>query len=159
MRLDELLALQGEIRRLQVCIRGLAEAATPTPAPAHGERLRMEVSAFLEALVGRAVPFVACYRVGRATAGRPRPIIVAFAELEQKVEVLRHKGRLYRRDCPPELLGVRVYHDLSPQQLEWKFRLKRAYDGLNAAGVRVIWRAGYRLLAREEDRWEEYVPE
>ena len=96
--------------------------------------------------------------MGRFAAGRPRPVILKFRTLGEKVELLQSKGRLYAADCPRELQGMRIYHDLSAAQLSWKLQLKEAFEWFLGAGVRAIWRRGYRLFAFLEGSWEEFVP-
>ena len=98
------------------------------------------------------------YRVGRFHRDRPRPIIVRFANLETKLQVLRSKGVLYGAACPPELQGLRVYHDLSPGQLDWKRKLRGSYEQLLGLGIRVVFRRGYRLFALLGGTWTEFFP-
>ena len=98
------------------------------------------------------------WRVGRFVAGRPRPVILKFRTVGEKVEVLQSKGQLYAANCPGELRGLRLYHDLSAAQLSWKMQLKGVYEGFLGANIRVVWRRGYRLFAFLEGSWEEFVP-
>ena len=60
-----------------------------------------------------------------------------------------------------EACGVplRLYHDLSAGQLDWKRRLRGAYDAFLEAHVRVVWRRGYRLFALLEGTWVEFYPQ
>ena len=152
-RLDELLDLHSEVRRWQVCLRGLADSPSE-PADA----LAQAVARVLAALVGRTVRVADCWRVGRYAPGRPRPVILRFDGLGAKVEVLRCKGQLYGdnvRDC---LKGLRLYHDLSALQLSWKRGLRERHDGFLRDNVRVVWRRGYRLFALLEGSWVEFFP-
>ena len=150
-RLDELLELQAELRRRQLCLRGLEDAA----AEGAGDLAR-KVERVVERLVGRAVPVADCVRVGRYNPDRPRPVILRFDRLEDKVDVLRGKSVVYTAACPADLRGIRVYHDLSAAQLEWKRRLRGAYDYYLGVGVRVVWRRGYRLFALLDGKWTEF---
>ena len=152
-RLDELLAVESELRRANLCVRGL-----PDSAREGGPELAGKVHATLEALTGREVPIRDCSRVGRYDPDRPRPVIVQFSTLADKVAVLRSKGVLYGPNCPVELHGIRVYHDLSVPQLDWKMRLRGAYDWFLERGIRAIWRKGYRLFALVEGSWTEFFP-
>ena len=54
---------------------------------------------------------------------------------------------------------LRLYHDLSTGQLDWKRRLRAAYDAFLEAQVRVVWRRGYRLFALLEGTWVEFYPQ
>ena len=110
----------------------------------------------VERLVGRAVPVADCVRVGRYNPDRPRPVILRFDRLEDKVAVLRAKSVVYTAACPADLQGLRVYHDLSAAQLDWKRRLRGAYEYYLGVGVRVVWRRGYRLFALLEGKWTEF---
>ena len=152
-RLDELLALQGELRRDNLCVRGVPDTASES-----AEELAGKLGAVIGALTGGAVPVRDCYRVGRFSPDRPRPVIVRFHTADAKVTVLRAKGVLYRQECPAALCGIRVYHDLSVQQLNWKLRLRKAYDRFLALGIRAVWRKGYRLFALLEGIWTEFYP-
>ena len=78
--------------------------------------------------------------------------------LGEKVEILRAKGQLYAANCPGGLQGLRLYHDLSDEQLRWKMNLKGAFNRFLGARIRAIWRRGYRLFAFLEGSWEEFVP-
>ena len=156
-RLDELLATHAEMRRLNVCLRGLPESLRGTE-----EELRATVERVLRTLVGADVSFHKCCHVGRVTTLRPRPVIIAFTKLGDKIRVLRAKGALYdAENCPggPAFRQLRVYHDLSPLQLDWKLQLKNTFDDFRAHGARVIWRNGYRLMVFQDGIWNEYVPE
>ena len=152
-RLDEILALQAEVRRLNVCLRGLVDAEQETQAD-----LEAKVSRALAELAGGPVRTRNVFRAGRFSARRPRPVIIAFNDLATKVKVLRSKAVLYSDSCPPELRGLRLYHDLSPLQLRWKVLLRPSYDFFQDQGTRAIWRNGYRLMAYTHGSWEEYVP-
>ena len=112
----------------------------------------------LETLVGRAVPVADCWRVGRFAPGRPRPVILRFEGLGEKIAVLRCKGKLYGNDVGDCLRGLRLYHDLSPLQLSWKRGLRDRFDGFLKDNVRVVWRRGYRLFALLEGSWVEFFP-
>ena len=98
------------------------------------------------------------WRVGRFAADRPRPVILKFRTVGEKVELLQSKGQLYAANCPGELRGLRLYHDLSAAQLAWKMQLKGVFEGFLGANVRVVWRRGYRLFAFLEGSWEEFIP-
>ena len=85
-----------------------------------------------------------------------------------KVRVLRGKGKLYGGritdlldEWATENGGVPVclYHDLSAGQLDWKRRLRGAYDAFLEAQIRVVWRRGYRLFALLEGTWVEFYPQ
>ena len=153
-RLDESLAIHAELRRLNVCLRGLADSASETPA----EVLEV-VEGALERMVGEAVLPADAYRVGRFQPDRPRPIIIRFNRIDDKIRVLRGKGMLYGDQCPSELAGVRVYHDLSPGQMDWKRKLVESFNFFLSKGIRAVWRMGYRLFALVEGSWVEYYPE
>ena len=152
-RLDELMALQAEIRRLNVCLRGLVDAEQETP-----QDLATKVARTLAELAGGPVRVRSCFRAGRFSSTRARPVIIAFDDLAEKVRVLRAKKMLYMASCPPDLRGLRVYHDLSPLQLRWKVLLRPSYDFFKDQGTRAIWRNGYRLMAYTHGTWEEYIP-
>ena len=152
-RLDKILALQAKVRRLNVCLRSLIDAEDETQAD-----LEAKVSRVLAELAGAPVRTRNCFRAGRFSARRPRPVIIAFNDLATKVKVLRSKRIFYSDACPPELRGLRLYHDLSPLQLQWKVLLRPSYDFFQDQGTRAIWRNGYRLLAYTHGSWEEYVP-
>ena len=152
-RLDELLALQGELRRDNLCVRGVPDGASET-----AEELAGKLGAVMGTLTGGPVPVRDCYRVGRFSPDRPRPVIVRFHTADEKVAVLRAKGVLYRPECPEALHGIRVYHDLSVQQLNWKLRLRKAFDRFLALGIRAVWRKGYRLFALLDGIWTEFYP-
>ena len=145
------------MRRLNVCVRGLPEERSTS-----GEdslELLERVHCVLRELTGRDVDIVECYRVGRVTPSRPRPVIVSFIELCDKLLVLRAKRVLYSQDCPASLRSIRIYHDLSPGQMDWKFRLRPAYEYFLSRDIRVIWRNGYRLFAFLEGAWTEFFPQ
>ena len=89
---------------------------------------------------------------------RRRPVIVCYPKADAKVAVLRAKGVLYRPECPEAMHGIRVYHDLSVQQLNWKLRLRKAHDTFLALGIRAVWRKGYRLFTLLEGIWTEFYP-
>ena len=84
-----------------------------------------------------------------------------------KIAVLRGKGLLYgdgqslmlREWVEESGAPLRVYHDLSAGQLDWKRRLRGAYDAFLEAQVRVVWRRGYRLFALLEGTWVEFYPQ
>ena len=152
-RLDELLAVQAELRRLNVCLRGLVDAEDETQAD-----LGAKVASALAELAGGPVRTRNCFRAGRFTPSRPRLVSIIFNDLATKVAVLRAKKKLYTDDCPPDLRGIRVYHDLSPIQLRWKLLLRPSYDYFRDQGTRAIWRNGYRLMAYTHGAWEEYIP-
>ena len=82
-RLDELLELQSELRRRQLCVRGLADSEGES-----AEELGRKLGEALGAIVGRPTAMTDAYRVGRFHRDRPRPIIVRFANLETKLQVL-----------------------------------------------------------------------
>ena len=80
---------------------------------------------------------------------------------------LRGKGVLYG-DGMSQMLQewveesgapLRLYHDLSSGQLDWKRRLRGAYDSFLQAGTRVVWRQGYRLFALLVGTWVEFYPQ
>ena len=96
--------------------------------------------------------------MGRFAAGRPRPVMLRCCTVGAKVAILESKGQLYADDCPGELRGLRLYHDLSAAQLSWKMQLKGVYDRFLGAHIRVVWRRGYRLFAFLQGSWEEFVP-
>ena len=108
-----------------------------------------------------------CWRVGRYAPERPRPVIIRFQRMCDKVRALRGKGKLYdggECDLAAEWAGesgvpVRLYHDLSAGQLDWKRRLRGAYDAFLEAQIRVVWRRGYRLFALLEGSWVEFYPQ
>ena len=150
-RLDELLELQSELRRRNVCLRGLADAAAEDAGALEGK-----VAAAVEQLAGQHVAVDDCVRVGRYNPDRPRPVIVRFAKLEDKLQVLRGKAVLYTAACPEALKGIRVYHDLSTGQLDWKRRLRGAYEYYLGAGIRAVWRRGYRLFVLIDGLWTEF---
>ena len=152
-RLDELLALQGELRRDNLCVRGVPDGASESAAELAGK-----LEDVMGALTGGAVPVRDCYRVGRFSPDRPRPVIVRFHSADTKVTVLRAKGVLYRPECPEALRGIRVYHDLSVQQLNWKLQLRKAYERFLGLGIRAVWRKGYRLFALLDGIWTEFYP-
>ena len=96
--------------------------------------------------------------MGRFSADRPRPVILKCRTVGAKVEILQSKGQLYAADCPRELRGLRLYHDLSAAQLAWKMQLRGAFERFLGANVRAVWRRGYRLFTFLEGSWEEFVP-
>ena len=153
-RLDEVLALQAEGRRLNLCIRGVMDGPSESP-----EELQAVVEGLLERLVGEPVAPADAYRVGRYLPDRPRPIICRFNRLDEKIKVLRAKGALYGPDCPEEMGGVRVYHDLSPGAMDWKRKLVESFNFFLSRGIRAVWRMGYRLFALVGGSWVEYYPE
>ena len=112
VRLDELLATHSELRRLNVCIRGL-----PDKQDESEDELASEMSELLRDLLDDDSPGVTyrdVYRVGRYSTSRPRPVIVECADLKSKLVVLRAKSMLYAHESPEELKMIRIYHDLSP---------------------------------------------
>ena len=167
-RIDELLELHGELRRWQVCLRGLVDCHDETEA-----ELRSHVKAVVAELVEEAGTYDGpaevsdCWRVGRYSPERPRPVIIHFKRMCDKITVLRGKGLLYGDGMSPMLhewveesgAPLRVYHDLSASQLDWKRRLRSAYDAFLGAHVRVVWRRGYRLFALLEGTWVEFYPQ
>ena len=168
-RIDELLELHGELRRWQCCLRGLVDCHDET-----AEELRLRVEAVVEELVapdndGEAV-VSDCWRVRRYAPERPRPVIIRFQRMCDKVRALRGKGLLYGeggKGLSPLLqewveeggVPLRLYHDLSAGQLDWKRRLRGAYDAFLEAQIRVVWRRGYRLFALLEGTWVEFYPQ
>ena len=152
-RLDEVLDLHSEIRRRQACLRGLPDTPTETP-----NSLATAVDLVTEALVGRAVWVAECWRVGRFSPGRPRPVILRFESLGEKIAFLRCKGQLYGTDFRDCLRGLRLYHDLSALQLSWKRGLRMAHDRFLGDCVRVVWRRGYQLFAHLQGSWVEHFP-
>ena len=128
-RIDELLELHGELRRWQCCLRGLLDTHDETP-----EELRMRVEAVVEELAEAAgdpaydgpAEVSDCWRVGRYAPERPRPVIIRFRRMCDKVTVLRGKGRLYGDEKSLMLkewveesgAPLRLYHDLSAGQLD-----------------------------------------
>ena len=152
--MDELLELQSELRRRNICLRGLADDAAEGAEGAGG--LEGKVAAAVEQLAGRHVTVADCVRVGRYNPDRPRPVIVRFEKLEDKLHVLRGKAVLYTAACPEALKGIRVYHDLSTGQLDWKRRLRGAYEYYLGAGIRAVWRRGYRLFVLIDGLWTEF---
>ena len=99
------------------------------------------------------------HRVGRYLPDRSRPIICRFNRLDEKIKVLRAKGVLYTPQCPSELGGVRVYHNLSPGAMDWKRKLVETFNFFLSRGIRVVWRMGYHLFALVGGSWVEYYPE
>ena len=93
-----MLDLQAEIRRRQVCLRGLPDSPTETT-----RELAQAVDLVVARLVGRGGHVVEAWRVGRFAAGRARPIILRFRGVGEKVEILRAKGQLYVANCPREV--------------------------------------------------------
>ena len=110
----------------------------------------------LETLVRRAVPVADCWRVGRFMQGRPRPVILRFAGVGEKIKVLCSKGRLYGNEVGGCLRGLRLCHDLSALQLSWKRGLREVFDGFLRDHVRVVWCQGYCLFALLEGSWVEF---
>ena len=165
-RIDEILELHGELRRWQCCLRGLMDVHDETP-----EELFARVEVVVQELVGQdegPVVLSDCWRVGRYAPERPRPVIIRFARLQDKVAALRGKGVLYGegmsdilKEWVEETGGVplRLYHDLSAGQLDWKRRLRGAFDAFLKANTRVVWRRGYRLFALLEGTWVEFYPQ
>ena len=108
-----------------------------------------------------------CWQVGRYSPERPRPVIIRFRRMCDKIAVLKGKGLLYGDGLSPMLkewveesgVPLRVYHDLSAGQLDWKRRLRSAYDAFLEAHIRVVWRRGYRLFALLEGTWVEFYPQ
>ena len=134
-------------------MRGVPDAASEG-----AEELAGKLRDVIGTLTGREVPVRDCYRVGRFNPDRPRPVIVRFHTADAKVTVLRAKGVLYRPECPEALRCIRVYHDLSVQQLNWKLRLRTAFHRFLALGIRAVWRKGYRLFALLDGIWTEFFP-
>ena len=165
-RIDELLELHGDLRRWQCCLRGVPDCHNETPEELRG-RVELLVAELVDADDGEA-PVSDCWRVGRYAPERPRPVIIRFQRMCDKVRALRGKGKLYGGgldDLQNEWMGengglpVRLYHDLSAGQLDWKRRLRGAYDAFLEAQVRVVWRRGYRLFALLEGTWVEFYPQ
>ncbi|CAD7694711.1 unnamed protein product, partial [Ostreobium quekettii] len=92
-RIDELLELQGELRRWQCCLRGLMDCHDETPEELLA-RVEVVVAELADPDAG-AVEVSDCWRVGRYAPERPRPVIIRFRRLCDKVSVLRGKGVLY----------------------------------------------------------------
>ena len=128
-RIDELLELHGELRRWQCCLRGLVDCHNKME-----EELLGRVEAVVRELVVEAdtydgEPVVSgCWRVGRYSPEWPRPVIIRFQRMCDKIAALRGKGLLYREGQSPMLkewveesgAPLRLYHDLSAGQLDWK---------------------------------------
>ena len=145
-RIDELLKLHGELCRWQCCLRGLLDTPDET-----AEELRMRVEAVVAELAEEAgdaaydgpAEVSDCWRVGRYAPERPRPVIIRFRRMCDKVTVLRGKGRLYGDEKSRMLkeweeesgAPLRLYHDLSAGQLDWKRRLRGTYDAFLEAQV------------------------
>ena len=108
----------------------------------------------VEQLVGLRGHVAVAWRVGHFAVDRPRPVILACRTMGDKIALLKSKGRLYAVDCPGDLQGLRLYHDLSAAQLEWKLQLKGAYERFLGASVRVVWRwvTGYLRFWRGRGR-------
>ena len=101
------------------------------------EELRVRVEVVVAELVAEADVYNGeaivsdCWRVGRYAPERPRPVIIRFQRMCDKIAVLRGKGLLYGDGLSPMLqewveesgAPLRVYHDLSASQLDWKRRL------------------------------------
>ena len=165
-RIDELLELHGELRRWQCCLRGLMDCHDETR-----EELLARVEVVVQEVVGDdaedEVVLSDCWRVGRYAPERPRPVILRFERIADKVAVLRGKGVLYGEGMSDVLkewveesgAPLRIYHDLSAGQLDWKRRLRGAYDAFLKANTRVVWRRGYRLFALLEGTWVEFYPQ
>ena len=81
------------------------------------EELAGKLGTVLGVLTGGAMPVRDCYCVVRFSSDWPRLVIVRFPTADAKVAALRAKGVLYRPECLEALHGIRVYHDLSVQQL------------------------------------------
>ena len=72
-----------------------------------------------------------------------------------KVRALRGKGKLYEEGgdtlaaewAEESGVPVRLYHDLSAGQFDWKRRLRGACNAFLEAQIRVVWWRGYRLSA------------
>ena len=147
-------------------MRGVPDCHDETPKELRG-RIELLVEELVDADHGEA-PVFDCWRVGRYAPERPRPVIIRFQRMCDKVRALRGKGKLYGGgvdDLQNEWTGengglpVRLYHDLSAGQLDWKRRLRGAYDTFLEAQVRVVWRRGYRLFALLEGTWVEFYPQ
>ena len=100
-RIDELLELHGELRCWQCRLRGLVDCHDET-----AEELRLRVEVVVAELVapdndGEAV-VSDCWRVGRYAPERPRPVIIRFQRMCDKVRALRGKGLLYG-ECQMQL--------------------------------------------------------
>ena len=78
------------MRRCAVCVCGLADL----PAEMQVE-LEATVGRLLEALVGRAAPASDVEHMGRFSPDRPRPVVVRFHKVLDKVAALGAKGVLY----------------------------------------------------------------
>ena len=165
-RIDELLELHGDLRRWQCCLRGVPDWHDETPEELHC-RVELLVARLVDQADGEAV-VSDCWRVGRYAPERPRPVIIRFQRMCDKVRALRGKGKLYDGGLTTLLneweeenggVPVRLYHDLSAGQLDWKRRLRGAYDTFLEAQVRVVWRRGYRLFALLEGTWVEFYPQ
>ena len=164
-RIDELLELHGELRRWQCCLRGLVDCHDETPEELLA-RVEVVVAELADPDDGEVV-VSDCWRVGRYAPERPRPVIIRFQRMYDKVAVLRGKGVLYGEGISTILkewvaesgMPLRLYHDLSAGQLEWKRRLRGAYDAFLEANTRVVWRRGYRLFALLEGSWVEFYPQ
>ena len=134
-RIDELLELHGELRCWQCCLCSVPDWPDETPEELLG-RVGLLVGELVDAADGEAL--VSDYwRVGRYAPERPRPVIIRFSRMCDKVKALRGKGKLYEErmtDLVNEWVEenggvpVRLYHDLSVGQLDWKRRLRGAYD-------------------------------
>ena len=98
-----------------MCVRGVPDAVCEI-----AEELVGQLGTMLGALTGVALLVRDCYCVRRFSPNRPYPVIVYFPTVDTKVLVLCAKGVPYRPECPEALHGIRVYQDLSVQQLNWK---------------------------------------
>ena len=112
VHLDELLALQGEVRHDNLCVRGV-----PNGVCEMAEEFTGKLGTVLGVLTGGAVPVYDCYRVRRFSPNQPRPVIVRFPMADAKLAILCAKGVLYGPKCPEALHSIRVYHDLFMQEL------------------------------------------
>ena len=147
-------------------MRGIPDCHDESPKELLG-RVELLVAELVDADYGEA-PVSDCWRVGRYAPERPRPVIIRFQRMCDKVRALRSKGKLYggglddlQNEWTAENGGlpVRLYHDLSAGQLDWKRRLRGAYDAFLEAQIRVVWRRGYRPFALLEGMWVEFYPQ
>ena len=151
--LDELLVLQGEQCRDNLCVCSVPDGVRET-----AEELVGKLGTVLAHSLVEVVLVQDCYRVGRFSPDWPRPVIVHFPTADAKVAVLLGKGALYHPECPEALHLIRVYHDLSVHQLNWKLQLWKAHDTLLALGICPVWGKGYRLFVLLEGIWTEFYP-
>lgn len=107
-RLDELLALQGDVFEDNMCLRRANDEVGESVGA-----LVAKMETILRTLDSRDVLVRDYFRVGRYSPNQLDPAIVRVSSADDKVTIMRGKGELYHHARPKALHGIWVYHDLS----------------------------------------------